>query len=763
MSVYRAMHARPSYLSAFVSLTDDFYTRQNHCRNAILVDVLPPKTLGHFPQETIANKLASHFGGFPTDFHVAKYNERDFVIFLPEWVPSEQLLGREILSLDELRLQCYLWSPWSGARRAQLTYNVWIRLVSLPYECWSSRTVAALVGGFGRFIRADDFSAHMVDLTGYRCLISVNYLSDIPENLEITVGDLSRSVLIQLERWGRRDFVAPGNPPNERTDQHEPQQSGAEDQRRSGGSVRGRRSSAGGFSSSDAFWNSSEIWDRHRATSPPGGPTRLKTSSASDVLYERHDGKKITVAPAIVGKKLGFSPAIIGRTGRSSGSIRLKTSSASDVLYERHDGKKLTVVPAIVGKKLRRRPTLQVTYGNILPLVGLLTYQGVIESPGAWPWKSHPERLAEGGYCIYFSTWEKRRNIYSLILLSSSSSRPGILICKQWAFPCCLSEADRVGATQVSRVPGRTGGKWLNGSCLGPATGSLQGPINCNLNVAAVWGPFGTKVHLGHPGAFKIMVPPCARKLLGPTLYLLGPFGGPKLQGTTLVFQAPTGDLKWHDVRFYFLAPTGTLKFQGLIEGGESPGLFETAVGAPTSDRPRDRGPQPPHQMDRGDGSKSSEMIGGVSSGPGLTGLDQQGGGVGAAHRVGGDGNGLVHAGGGDGPDYTTTSVGASIESTGDDQLTPSKAPHLVGEDGFAMGEQKGPTRSSVRLISSAKVPVLERAKRRKTFLPEGEINSSRTLARKWNNKKVALKSARCGVKLTENEANELHKFLLLG
>nr|CAD1824988.1 unnamed protein product [Ananas comosus var. bracteatus] len=212
MAVYREMRARPSYLSAFVPLTEDFYTRQNRCRNAILVDVLPPKNLGHFPQETIANRLASRFGGFPTDFHVAKFSQRDFLIFLPEWVPADQLIRREILSLDNLRLHCSPWNPYHGLRRASLTYNVWIRLVCLPYECWSSRTVAALVGGFGRFIRADDFSTRMVDLTGYRCLISVNFLSDIPKNLEITVGDHSLSVLIQLERWGRRDVVDPGNP-----------------------------------------------------------------------------------------------------------------------------------------------------------------------------------------------------------------------------------------------------------------------------------------------------------------------------------------------------------------------------------------------------------------------------------------------------------------------------------------------------------------------------------------------------------------------
>lgn len=99
MSVYRAMRARPSYLSAFVPLSEDFHTRQNWCRNAILVDVLPPRNLGHFPQESIA------------DFHVARYSECDFIIFLPEWVPSAQLLCREILSLDDLKLQCFPWRP----------------------------------------------------------------------------------------------------------------------------------------------------------------------------------------------------------------------------------------------------------------------------------------------------------------------------------------------------------------------------------------------------------------------------------------------------------------------------------------------------------------------------------------------------------------------------------------------------------------------------------------------------------------------------
>nr|CAD1843445.1 unnamed protein product [Ananas comosus var. bracteatus] len=120
--------------------------------------------------------------------------------------------------LSEFRIN----NPYCGARRPPLTYKAWIRLVSLPYECWSSRTVAALVSGFGRFIRLDDSSARMVDLSGYRCLVAVNHLSDIPENLEICFGDLSLSVLIQLERSGRSEEERCANPNNERTDQHDP-------------------------------------------------------------------------------------------------------------------------------------------------------------------------------------------------------------------------------------------------------------------------------------------------------------------------------------------------------------------------------------------------------------------------------------------------------------------------------------------------------------------------------------------------------------
>nr|CAD1821286.1 unnamed protein product [Ananas comosus var. bracteatus] len=268
LPVYRFMRARPSYLSAFVPLSDDFIARQNRRRNAILVDVLPPANLGHFPQDTIANELASRFGGFSSDFHVARYRERDYVVFLPEWVPTDRLIRREVLNLGALRLRCSPWDPYHGARRPPLTYKAWIRFVSLPYECWSSRTVAALVGGFGRFIRPDDFSARMVDLSGYRCLIAVNHLSDIPENLEITFGDLSIYVLIQLERWDRADAFGRGNLPNEGSDQHTPHDGPSARDLHAARSDRGRCSSDGGDSNSDASWNSSEIRDRRCAIQP---------------------------------------------------------------------------------------------------------------------------------------------------------------------------------------------------------------------------------------------------------------------------------------------------------------------------------------------------------------------------------------------------------------------------------------------------------------------------------------------------------------
>lgn len=64
LKAYRAMRARRAYMCAFVPLSEDFFARQNRRRNAILVDVIPPAYLGHFPQDTIAHGLANRFGAW---------------------------------------------------------------------------------------------------------------------------------------------------------------------------------------------------------------------------------------------------------------------------------------------------------------------------------------------------------------------------------------------------------------------------------------------------------------------------------------------------------------------------------------------------------------------------------------------------------------------------------------------------------------------------------------------------------------------------
>lgn len=69
------------------------------------------------------------------------------------------------------------------------------------------------VGDFNGFLRANDFTMRIADLTSYRCLIAINHLSDILENLEITFGDISISVLIQVEKSARDGDAGRGNPP----------------------------------------------------------------------------------------------------------------------------------------------------------------------------------------------------------------------------------------------------------------------------------------------------------------------------------------------------------------------------------------------------------------------------------------------------------------------------------------------------------------------------------------------------------------------
>nr|CAD1822737.1 unnamed protein product [Ananas comosus var. bracteatus] len=148
----RALHFRPPSMKVFIPLTEGFHSRQELCRNAVLANVIGPANLGHCHQETIANDFANKFGGLFNDFLVARHCEREFVIFLPQWVRPEDLLRREAVRLRHCQLRCYEWNPYTNASRSQLTFKAWVELVKLPFECWSEARVAAIVNGFGRYL-----------------------------------------------------------------------------------------------------------------------------------------------------------------------------------------------------------------------------------------------------------------------------------------------------------------------------------------------------------------------------------------------------------------------------------------------------------------------------------------------------------------------------------------------------------------------------------------------------------------------------------
>ncbi len=195
----RGMGFRPPCMKVFAPLTDGFFSRAEQRRNAVLANVVGPARLGHFPQGSIAEDLATRFGGLASDFLVTKYRERDFLIFLPSWVRAEDQVNRGSLRLPVCKLRCFQWNPYGGAPRSRLTFKAWIKIVSLPFECWSEARVSALVNCFGRFLRADDATVNMHDLAGFRCEVAVDDLSDIPESLAISLGDLVVTVSVRLE------------------------------------------------------------------------------------------------------------------------------------------------------------------------------------------------------------------------------------------------------------------------------------------------------------------------------------------------------------------------------------------------------------------------------------------------------------------------------------------------------------------------------------------------------------------------------------
>nr|CAD1832685.1 unnamed protein product [Ananas comosus var. bracteatus] len=85
----------------------------------------------------------------------------------------------------------------------RVTFCAWIRLINLPFECWTVARVAALVSGFGRFEKADATTKAVTDLRAFRCQITLDSLTDIPQNLSIVLREEVFSIIVHLESWER--------------------------------------------------------------------------------------------------------------------------------------------------------------------------------------------------------------------------------------------------------------------------------------------------------------------------------------------------------------------------------------------------------------------------------------------------------------------------------------------------------------------------------------------------------------------------------
>ncbi len=295
-SMQRYRGFRPVSLKAFIPLSEDFHIRHNQCKNAVLADVTGRSNLGHFPQATIAADLAARFGGFPTDFLVATYRPRDYVIILPEWVNSDSLTNCGLLRLHHCRLNCFPWDPNQHAEHTRLSYKAWIKIMNLPFECWSSSLVSAIVGGFGRFLHADDNSVNILDMTGFRCQVAVLDLADIPEHLTISLGDVVVTVPVRIEntaQFGGNDHGIPfvGGGPSEGGDQTDPQ--GSRLARRIAlVELRGASSDSreGARTGESDTWNSEELRDRRRSVQGTPAQGAMPSLTPSTKTYAIHGG-----------------------------------------------------------------------------------------------------------------------------------------------------------------------------------------------------------------------------------------------------------------------------------------------------------------------------------------------------------------------------------------------------------------------------------------------------------------------------------------
>lgn len=138
-NMFRAQHTRgrAAVTRTYVPYTEEYFTRRELRQNAVPVEIVDAANIGHSPQLSIANALADQFGGYPTNFMVAKYREHSFAIFLPQWVLTETLVWRQTITLEGFWLRCYPWGPYRYVIIFRPTFKVWIKLINLSFECWT--------------------------------------------------------------------------------------------------------------------------------------------------------------------------------------------------------------------------------------------------------------------------------------------------------------------------------------------------------------------------------------------------------------------------------------------------------------------------------------------------------------------------------------------------------------------------------------------------------------------------------------------------
>lgn len=60
--------------------------------------------------------------------------------------------------------------------------------------------MSAIINSFGKNLRGDDNSLNMMDLIAFRCQVAIDDSADIPENLDITLGDITVHVVAQIKK-----------------------------------------------------------------------------------------------------------------------------------------------------------------------------------------------------------------------------------------------------------------------------------------------------------------------------------------------------------------------------------------------------------------------------------------------------------------------------------------------------------------------------------------------------------------------------------